>query len=470
MDNKQRKKVMVVGAGIAGLTAAHLLTKEGFDVIVAEKEDRVGGLARTFQYGKYIFDIGPHRFYSSNPDVMDFLHSILNKDEMLEIERFSAVFYCNKYHTWPLRLKSVFQMPFSISIPAFIDLFTKSKYSKLKDPSFKNYILGKYGNTLYETFFKGYTEKFLGISPEEIHFHWAKIGVERATIDDKIKTGSISQLLRVMLMPKPQQLNFLYPPGGIAVFCEKMREKIESMGAVVKTGVKPEDILHDGSNIRSITVDGEKHEVDMVIWTAPITTLFDLLKLEQPGLNYLALNIYNLEMSEPPIQNYQWCYFGSKDQVFSRTTNPAQFSEELLPRGCGALCVEVTCMEGSDVWDKPEKMNDKIISGLVESRSISDKKVVKDIHIERIPDTYPIYDIRYLEKLKIVKEKLQKFHNLFLAGRTGLFWYNNMDHSIENAIGVVEKVLGHSPETAHKRLEDPFHLGAAVGDPSCVGV
>ena len=265
-------------------------------------------------------------------------------------------------------------------------------------------------------------------------------------------------------------MNFLYPPDGIAQFCERIKTKIEKMGNTVITGVKPEDIEHENYNIKSIKVNGKKYPVDMVIWTAPITTLFDLLKFKQPGLNYLALNIYNLEMSEPPIQNYQWCYFGSKDIVFSRTTNPAQFSEDLVPKKCGALCVEVTCREGSGLWENPGKLNDQIISQLAKAKSISDKKVVKDIHIEKIPATYPVYDINYLEKLDIVREKLRSFHNLFLAGRTGLFWYNNMDHSIENAMGVVEKVLGHSPETAHKRLEDPFHLGAAVGDPSCVAV
>lgn len=467
VNNKRR--VLVVGAGIAGLTCAYKLAEEGLDVVLVEKEEKVGGLARTFNYGKYRYDIGPHRFYSSKKDVLNFLYSVM-KDDLLEIVRFSAVHYCDRYHTWPLRLKSVFQLPLRVSFPAFLDLFTKSKYQKLKEPSFKNYILGKYGNTLYETFFKGYTEKFLGLSPEEVHFHWAKIGVERATIDKNIKTGSISQLFYLMMIPKPRQLNFLYPPGGIDVFCSRMRDRIIEMGGKVITGKSPGKIEHDGQNITSVQVGDEIYRPDMVIWTAPITTLFDLMNLDPTGLKYLSLLIFNLEMNEPPLQDYQWCYFGSEDVIFSRATNPAQFDKNMIPQNTGALCVEVTCMEDSKTWQHPEKLNDDIIDGMVRAKSISSKNVVKNIHIERIPDTYPIYDIDYLEKLSIVREKLRKFHNLFLAGRTGLFWYNNMDHSIENAFGVVEKVVGHTPETAHKRLEDPFHLGAAVGDPSCAMV
>ena len=199
MNIVNKKKVMVVGGGIAGLTAAYLLSKEGIDVVLVEKEDRVGGLARTFKYNGYVFDIGPHRFYSSMKEVINFLYEVMDKDEMLEIERLSAVHYCNKYHTWPLRLRSVFQMPLTVSVPAFIDLFTKSRYKKLEDPTFKNFILSKYGDTLYNTFFKGYTEKFLGLSPEKIHYHWAKIGVERATIDEKLKPALCHNLLNLCL-------------------------------------------------------------------------------------------------------------------------------------------------------------------------------------------------------------------------------------------------------------------------------
>lgn len=463
----EKAKILIVGGGVAGLTAAERLVDNGRNVCLLEKEERVGGLARTFRYGEYTFDIGPHRFYSTNQEVMEYIKQVIDSP-LNTIERYSAVYYCDQYHTWPLRLKSVFQLPLSVSIPSFFDLFTKEKYKKLKEPSFKNFILGKYGKTLYETFFKVYTEKFLGISPEQVHFHWAKIGVERATIDEKIKTGSISQLFALMLMPRPRQLNFLYPFGGCDVFAEKLKSRIIAGGGEVITGATPTKISHDGKNILEVEFGERRFEPELVVWTAPIDELFKLLGIENPNLTYLPLIIYNVELSEPPVQSYQWCYFGSKDQVFSRSTNPAQFDEGCVPGGKGALCVEATCRPDSDTWRHPEKLNDKVIEGLVKTKSISSKSVIKEIHVERVPNTYPVYDIDYVEKLSVVKEKLKKFENLFLAGRTGLFWYNNMDHSIENAFCVVKKVLEHSPETAHKRQLEPLHLGAAAGDPSCV--
>ena len=66
---------------------------------------------------------------------------------------------------------------------------------------------------------------------------------------------------------------------------------------------------------------------------------------------------------------------------------------------------------------------------------------VMDVHIERVRDAYPLYELRFPEKKKRVFDELDQVENLVLAGRTGLFWYNNMDHSIENGFDVVRKLL-----------------------------
>ncbi|HXN91435.1 MAG TPA: FAD-dependent oxidoreductase, partial [Candidatus Sulfotelmatobacter sp.] len=63
----ERKHVVVMGAGPAGLTAAYELLKRDVPVTVLEKDPKqVGGLARTVEYKGYRFDIGGHRFFSKN--------------------------------------------------------------------------------------------------------------------------------------------------------------------------------------------------------------------------------------------------------------------------------------------------------------------------------------------------------------------------------------------------------------------
>jgi len=56
-DKKPDEKVVIIGAGPAGLTAAYELSKEGVRSVVLEKDSVVGGLARTVNYRGYHFDI-----------------------------------------------------------------------------------------------------------------------------------------------------------------------------------------------------------------------------------------------------------------------------------------------------------------------------------------------------------------------------------------------------------------------------
>jgi len=62
-------RYVIVGAGVAGLTAAYKLLEKGHEVIILEKKSDIGGLSRSFRYGSFIFDIGPHRFFTDRDEV-----------------------------------------------------------------------------------------------------------------------------------------------------------------------------------------------------------------------------------------------------------------------------------------------------------------------------------------------------------------------------------------------------------------
>jgi prolycopene isomerase len=60
--------VIVVGAGIGGLTSAGLLAARGKDVLVLEQHYLPGGSAQTFPHKKYRFDVGPKLFFGMDPE------------------------------------------------------------------------------------------------------------------------------------------------------------------------------------------------------------------------------------------------------------------------------------------------------------------------------------------------------------------------------------------------------------------
>ena len=444
------KRYVIVGAGAAGLTLAYHLCKAGLPVTVLEKEAEVGGLARSFHYDDWHFDIGPHRFYSANPMVKKFLAEVL-ADDFIEIPRSSAVHYMGHYHEWPLRLETLRKLPPTVALRAGLDLLRKASQASPDSVSFEDYVLRRYGRTLYQTFFRDYTEKFLGISAADTHQNWAKIGVERATIDEKVNTASLSEIFKLMLMPKPRELNFWYPArGGVHAFWQRCAERIRALGGEIRTGVSPTRLEGGPGTLEHVVVGEEALPCEALIWSGPVPELSGMLGLSRVELSYRYHVIYNVLLKSPPRHPYQWCYYGAKDLVFSRISNPATFSPHTVPAGRGGLCVEIPCRAGDALWDDPARIRRQVVEDLLRVDIVDGEGQIDALKIERVPNAYPIYHVDYPRKLQAARRELKAWTNLHLLGRTGRFWYNNMDHSIENAFKLAGDLLGGVREATNR--------------------
>lgn len=425
-----RKRVVVVGAGVAGLTLAYKLGCAGHDVVVVESEPRVGGLARSFEYNGYVFDMGPHRFHTDIPGVIDFIKEILDSN-YITIERKSGVWMFGRYFDWPLRFSSLFNMPLHVLLSVGMDLLKKKR---IKGESFKDYIEERYGKTLYKIFFEPYTEKFLKMSCSKVSKDWAVTGIDRAVIDKRIRVTDAYELARSVMSPA-QRLDFIYPEkGGIGKFSEDLEKKIRDKGGVVLVNSKVENIVRSGTRIDAVKVNNISYECDLLIWTAPITEILKLLGREVKGLDYLSLLLFNYSIDHEPFIDYQWCYYGSKDVPFNRVSIPSLFNPSLAPPGKSGMCVEVTCSKDSPEWKNPERLEQSIRKSLIEVGAVKGEKYINGLHIERVPNAYPIYVLDYKERQQEANKIVEEVSNLRLLGRTGSFWYNNMDHSISAAL------------------------------------
>ena len=375
------EEITIVGAGIAGLTAGYLLSQRGYKVIVIEREDRVGGLARSFYYDDFVFDIGPHRFHTDDQEVLTFIEDVLGEKKIV-IPRSSGVWMFGKYHDWPLNWRVLFKLPPAIILRTVWDLFFKKTYG---GDSFEDYILSRYGKTLYDVFFKPYTEKFLKLSPRKVHNDWAESGIDRAVIDPKVQMGSLFEVVRTAMLPTPVKTNFLYPSyGGIDVFSKQLADGIEKNGGRVFLNTVIDSFECEGTKIRSIFYHGECHHPATIVWTAPLTTLISMLKLPPADIKYLALVLYNLEVRGGCKTKYQWCYYGQNDTTINRISVPALFSKHVAPERHTGICAEVTCMEGDAVWQNPEKLVDTVINDLINVKLVDGKKDVENVHIEKL--------------------------------------------------------------------------------------
>lgn len=439
------KPVVIVGAGVAGLVCAHLLAQAGVRVVVVECLNDVGGLARSFTYhDEFVFDCGPHRFDVTNPKISTYVRDILGS-RSTEFPRKSEVYFKGKYYGWPIKPQNLFQLPPKIAGKAFVDLALNG-FREYPDNNFESYILRQYGPTLFQHFFAGYSYKFLGLHPRQTHSDWAKVGINRAIIDDNAQMQNLYQLLKsTLLQVNKKSQSFLYPQGGMQDAWDEIKKRIIELGGQIHTGT-PARIEGSDGIVHTVHVGSERFEPSQVVWTAPITQACKQLNIPNPSLKYLGLLLYNVMVKEEAPRDYQWCYYGAKNLLINRVSTPRFLSPDTVPKGTTGYCCEVTCMVGDERWKHGENLTDWVIEDLMRVKMLTKRSNVIDVQIERLPHSYPIYHVNYPQELDKARTGLSKFKNLTLAGRTGLFWYNNMDHSIENAMQLSKKLIKSDPK------------------------
>lgn len=166
--NPNSPTTIVIGGGPAGLTAAYQLAKQGCHSIILEQGDRVGGISRTETYKDYRFDIGGHRFFTKVAEVQELWYEVLEND-FIKVPRLSRIYYKGKFFNYPIE-------PLNALVNLGIVYSFLSVYSYLKiklrplpvEENFEQWVTNRFGERLYQTFFKSYTEKVWGIPCTQI--------------------------------------------------------------------------------------------------------------------------------------------------------------------------------------------------------------------------------------------------------------------------------------------------------------
>ncbi len=431
-------KILVVGAGVSGLSMASELARRGCAVDVVEREAIAGGLARSFRYPEGFFDVGPHRIHTDDPIVQAWLRAVF-PGELLRIPRRSAVHAFGALHEWPLRSKVLFALPPGVLVRALADLLRRRGPGSAAETSFEAEMRGRYGGTLYERFFEPYTRRFLDLDPALIHRDWGRAGIDRALIDRRVRASRLGDLVRTLLVPRSSKTTFLYPRTGIGSVAEHLAAAIERRGGRVLLGREVTGVEVSGDRVRAVVVGDQRLEVEGLVWTAPLTTMSRMVGAGDFGLRFRATVLYNLSLRTRARLDHQWVYFG-EEPAFVRVSLPTSFSSDASRPGRGAVCVERTCGEGDETWARPERHLDEIVRALVNNRVVARSADVDEVHVERVADTYPIYTMGYREARAACLAALRPYRNLLLAGRCGRFWYNNMDHSIAQGLHLAAQV------------------------------
>jgi len=462
----KRKKIVILGAGPAGLSAAWKLSLANVDVEIIEAESQVGGQCRTIRYKEYHFDLGGHRFITQNTELAKEIYNLMS-DEFIDRPRKSSIRLKGKYFNYPLDGKDLLKnLNITLSIKCFGNyLFTalKNKFFPKPDNSFEDWVVNRFGRSLYNLYFGPYSAKLWGIEPTKISADWAAQRISLLNLWDVF----LRLLGKKKNMPKTYATKFYYPEKGIGRIPERMAEVIEEKGGKIHLNSKVKTIITNGNKIDSIVYenDGKDKKIsgDYIVSTIPLP---DLVKIISPEigtayreaasfLTFRALKFLNITLNKNSFSDNTWIYIPEEQYIFMRIQEPKNWSQDSAPEGKTSIILEIACNVGDNIWNAPDKeIYERCIEDLKKLGFADIKEKTIDYFTTLIEHAYPIYTLNYKKLLRKVFAIVNPFENLICCGRQGLFRYNNMDHSIEMGLLTAEHILFGLPREEIYKIAD----------------
>ncbi|MDD3409698.1 MAG: NAD(P)/FAD-dependent oxidoreductase [Eubacteriales bacterium] len=503
------KKIVIIGAGPAGLTAAYELLKkhEGYQVTVLEKSDCIGGISKTVQHGGNRMDIGGHRFFSKDQQVMRWWEEIMpmqgapSLDDrilgrevpltsggpdpeqtdrvMLTRNRVSRIYYQKHFFDYPISLKwaTLKTMGFGTTMQVGFS-YLHSVFHKLPETSLENFYINSFGRKLYSMFFEGYTEKLWGRHPREIDASWGAQRTKGLSI-----TGILKDALSKIFMSREKRAEkvqtslieeFRYPKYGPGQLWETVASDVRKAGGEVRMRCEVTGVETEGGRVKAVryTEDGVEKRVegDAFFSSMPIRELVaDMNDVPSAvaqiaeGLPYRDFVTVGLLVDKLNLQNQTrlktlgnivpdcWIYVQDTNVKLGRIQIFNNWSPYLVedPEHTVWIGLEYFCSEGDAFWSMSDEECVRFATDeLVKMGVISSRADVKDSHRERVQKAYPAYFDSYARIGEVI-DYLNGFGNLFCVGRNGQHRYNNMDHSMATSFEAVKDLVGGAADHAN---------------------
>lgn len=491
-------KVVIIGAGPAGLTAAYELLSHGggYEVTILEGTDRIGGISQTIRYDGNRMDIGGHRFFSKDERVTKWWNKMIptqgapafddkllgrekplvaggpdpEKEErvMLIRERVSRIYYLNKFFDYPISMKAETIRNLGLGRTFVVGCsYLRSAALKKQETSLENFYINRFGKVLYSMFFEGYTEKLWGRHPRDISADWGAQRVKGLSVRAVLKD------MMVKVLPIEQKEvetslieQFIYPKYGPGQLWEIVAEETKALGAELMMNAEVTGVEISGGRATAVeyAFGGEKRrmEADIIISSMALKDLVLSMGDAPPkecteiaaGLPYRDFVTVGILADKLNLENKTdkktlgnivpdcWIYVQDEGIKMGRLQIFNNWSPYLVkdPEHSVWIGTEYFCDEGDAFWNMGDKERVEFVICELEKMNILDRELVRDSHVERVKKAYPAYFDTYYQVDKVI-EYVNSLGNVYCVGRNGQHRYNNMDHSMVTAFVTVENIV-----------------------------
>jgi protoporphyrinogen oxidase len=430
MTSPAEALAIVIGGGIAGLTAARTLQQQNQDFILLERCPTLGGLTRTIEVGEFCFDYTGHFLHLSRyPTPSDIPFADLDNQDWIQVCRRSCCFVGGKLITAPIQY-NLSELPPTIRDECVESYEKRPRNVREENVSFREYIIDGFGERLADVFLIPQNEKTLAISLDQL----SSRAVRRFfPIPDEA-------LVRRGMLTSPRinlgyNATFWYPKtGGIGHLVEGLRKGVTN--CLVNQNVAAIDL-----NAKTlVTTTGETYRWKALFSSLPLKTLCQMTADEEliaaaRELSHSSTVSFNIGLRgalRPEFEGVHWIYVPNRDIPFYRVGFYSNISKGTCAPGFSALYVEVgMSSEDADRVDLVKRLQPDVLRHLEKLGWIKGSDVVCVVtHIIR--HAYVHHTNNRDQLVCSILDRLRK-HNVRAIGRYGLWDYTSMEDSMESA-------------------------------------
>ena len=470
MSGKQR--VVVLGAGPAGITAAWRLSELGYPVTVLDRDDAVGGMARTITVGNYAVDFGPHTFHiRETEESRTVLQSIKRffGDDPLILTRGTRVLLRGREYVYPLEMLQVLtgvspflsaRIVFDYLVASLTSTFSPAK----KEDSFEEWGVRNLGRTLYDLCFGIYSARVWGLPTSQIS---SKQAQRVAKLNLK---NIILRTLGIKADPATYFTKYMYPRKGISLLYEGMAAEVRAAGNTILLNSPVVRLERDpstssgqgGGRVARVVYSsgGREHtiEADVVLSTLPLPALVGMTAPALPAaviehaskLRYRSLKLIYIALKRARMTDYHWVYLLDEHFRVNRLSEQKNVSPDMVPADRTVLCIELSLWKDEALWQASDEEIYKLaLRDLMKMGYGVTEAEVEEYHITDIPTAYPVYELNFEDHLIPVLDGVHELRNLLTLGRHGLFLNNSMDDNVLLGMQIADHV--NRPEGADSR-------------------
>lgn len=430
------KKIIILGAGLTGLSVAYYLKK---DYLILEKEKSAGGLCRSAEINDFTFDYTGHLLHLHQNYTKKLVFKLLNGN-LKRIKRNSAIYFQDRLVPYPFQA-NLWALPEKIKNECIKELPRSPAHSLTCSlSSFSDWCLSTYGKGICKYFLFPYNEKIWLHPLSKITTEWVNPFIPEIAKKEVIE-GAKKKLEKKF----GYNAYFYYPKkGGIQSLVNAFIEKIKNIR--LNSEAKRIDWKK-----KVISTDNEIFKYQHLISTIPLPELLNRLENLPQEINrtkeklswtsVLCVNLgikkFKMQNSKFKIKNCHWLYFPEKEFIFYRVGFYHNFSSNLVPENHSSLYIEIA-HPPQEKLDQ-EKIILQVKKDLFRCKILNEKDKILVTNILRIPYAYVVYDQNRQLALKTIQEFFAE-NNIFSLGRYGAWKYSFMEESILDGKSTAEQI------------------------------